>query len=197
MTERPSCGWCGARFSPRKGSAGKFCSQSCAANGNRGHSAVVRHRQVRRPGHPIAPSSGIVAVSRIVLYEKIGPGDHACHWCGKRVRWNPGGGLKPGSLIADHLDFDATNDSTDNIVPTCNMCNRHRLATGRRAPIQDGELFLTNSNGDKTRATERKCKVCGETFVAAMSQAKIGRALYCSRSCARRGPRRKRVTAPG
>lgn len=143
----------------------------------------------RMPGHPLCPPSGIVTVCRVVLYEKIGPGKHPCHWCGGDVEWMPGAGLAPGALIADHLDWDNQNDVAENLVPSCNRCNSHRIRNGGRAPIAEGELSVVRLDGTRTRGVDRFCSSCGTPFVAALSQVKIGRGFYCSRSCARRAPR--------
>lgn len=71
--------------------------------------------------HPLA-IQGYVAEHRVVLYEKIGPGPHLCHWgCGKLLEW---GGRE--GIFADHLDSDPTNNSPENLVPSCNSCNWNR-----------------------------------------------------------------------
>jgi hypothetical protein len=142
------------------------------------------------PEHPLAPPSGDVAVCRLVLYEKIGVGPHACQWCDKAVDWMPGEWTDPAALVADHLDWDIHNNDPANLVPSCRVCNAHRVEGGGRAPIREDELFVTNANGSRSRAVSRFCVICGTPFVARVSQVKIGRALYCSRSCARTGPRR-------
>lgn len=76
--------------------------------------------------HPLA-RSGEVLEHRKVLYDKIGPGPHPCHWikvsgCGNTaLEW---GGLR--GVIADHLDGDIVNNHPDNLVPSCCGCNSHR-----------------------------------------------------------------------
>ena len=83
--------------------------------------------RVTRPDHPLASKRGVVYVHRMVLYDKIGPGTHPCHWCGKPVTWRPG--VRYGdALVADHLDFDPSNNDPANLVPSCHLCNcvRHR-----------------------------------------------------------------------
>lgn len=186
------CAYCSAPFKPRD-KRSKYCSLACYKSAPRPKRDAVAHRSVRAPGHPVAPPSGITYAARIVLYNRIGPGSHPCHWCGRAVTWRPGGGLKADALIVDHLDFDPANDDVENLAPSCNICNRHRLRNGGRAPIKDGELFLLNSYGDRTRAIEKTCERCGEPFIARVSQIKIGRGRFCSRSCARSSPRSKRT----
>lgn len=77
-------------------------------------------------GHPLAIGNGVVAEHRHVLYEKIGPGTHPCHWCGALRDW---GGLD--GINADHLDSEPLNNAPENLVPSCCGCNwvgRRRLS---------------------------------------------------------------------
>lgn len=62
-------------------------------------------------------------VHRIVLYEKIGPGTHDCHWCRKEVEWSVTGSRK---LVVDHLDGVKTNNDPSNLVAACHRCNSIR-----------------------------------------------------------------------
>jgi hypothetical protein len=72
--------------------------------------------------HPLAQKDGQLAEHRKVLYDKIGPGPHACHWgCGKRLEWGGWDGIH-----ADHLDEDRLNNSPENLVPSCLKCNWDR-----------------------------------------------------------------------
>ena len=85
------------------------------------------YRSVKAAEHPLADSYGWVPEHRKVLYDAIGPGPHECHWnaqsdCGnKALEW--GGRL---GLCADHIDGERSNNSPDNLVPSCNSCNLHR-----------------------------------------------------------------------
>lgn len=80
------------------------------------------YRRLRRPDHPLADSNGIVPEHRLVLYEKIGPGAHPCHWCARTVYWNG----EP-ALVADHLNFLHDDNRPDNLVPACSPCNHQRM----------------------------------------------------------------------
>ena len=71
--------------------------------------------------HPLSSTQGHLPEHRMVLYEKIGPGPHNCHWCDKEVSW----GGKQG-LCADHLDDDRSNNDPENLVPSCYLCNWRR-----------------------------------------------------------------------
>jgi hypothetical protein len=194
-----SCEICGATFAPRPAHVakgwGRFCSMKCQGLSRRRvhRKAGLRYRKEKAIGHPIAPKSGNLAVARRMLYDEIGPGPHPCHWCNKAVDWNPGKGVSDvTTLLVDHLDHDPTNDVIENLVPSCNHCNAHRRTPGKRVSpvIQPGELFVINS-GNRARAVQRTCETCGGTFIARVAAVKVGQARFCSRSCARRAPRKR------
>jgi len=186
------CEHCGAIFDPKwPGRPNRFCSRACYNAAGRGPLKAVTKVQRQRyvPDHPIAPPSGVVAISRLVLYDKLGPGGHPCHWCGRTVTWRAAGGLAaPNNLLADHLDWDNSNNHPDNIVASCNTCNAHRTRRGNRRLLGEEELTVMWS-GTKTRAIERTCEACGKVFLIPPSAMRGGRGRFCSRSCARRKPR--------
>lgn len=185
-----SCETCGEpvrKKHPKR--PGRFCSRACyfasGPHGNRVEKTAGGSRLKRAAGHPLAPPSGTVAVCRLVLYEMIGPGSHPCHWCGNLVTWMPGKGVAPDALIADHLDWDQSNDSPENLVPSCNACNAHRTPRGDRQIIRGDEMFIVASNGARQRAVQRECELCGSSFVVVSAQVRVGKGRFCSRSCAR------------
>lgn len=189
MDEHKKCEQCGEPVVRKySGRPSRFCSRACYnANGRPRRKAETAGQRMRRvPGHPLAPTSGTVAECRLVLFDKIGPGAHPCHWCKETVRWLPGAGNSAGALLADHLDWDQQNNTAANLVPSCHICNSHRTSNGGRSPIRPDELFIMQPGGTRTRAVERFCVMCGTAFVAAVSQVKVGRGLYCSPSCARK-----------
>jgi hypothetical protein len=79
--------------------------------------------RVFNPDHPLAPKNGIVPVHRIVLYDKVGPGEHPCHWCGKPVSWTLSGSKR---LETDHLNAVRDDNRPENLVPSCKTCNTQR-----------------------------------------------------------------------
>jgi len=180
------CDACGKSFVPkykRKDRPGRYCSLDCYYSvGPRGQRKAVVNgpRMTSRPDLPIAPPSGILAYSRVILYELIGPGPHECHWCYKEINWKQG--LLPDALIVDHLDHNEQNNSPENLVESCLSCNAHRRIDGSAAIIKDGELTLEMNKG-RTRAVERVCLTCGETFLALPANVKRGGGRYCSRDC--------------
>lgn len=186
------CEHCRKPFQPRRQDAGRFCSRACYfafGPGPTPKDRCKRPRQRTARGHPLAPPGGIVGVARLVLYDKIGPGEHPCHWCQAPVRWIVGGGPgTPGSLLADHLDWDTNNNVPENLIPSCNHCNAHRTQNGGRARIELGDLTMLWS-GTPTRAVQRSCAQCGAEFLTIPAEIRKGKGLYCSRSCARRRPR--------
>lgn len=75
-------------------------------------------------GHPLSSRKNDVLEHRYVLYEKIGPGPHQCHYinefgCGKSaLEWGGHGGI-----CVDHLDRNRQNNNPENLVPCCLSCN--------------------------------------------------------------------------
>lgn len=90
-----------------------------------------RYRRVHAHGHPLAGKRGSVKLHRVVLFAKIGPGVHPCHWCGEELAWLPSDGPGLQALRVDHLDRDRDNNSPENLVPACNPCNSRRSARPR------------------------------------------------------------------
>lgn len=143
------------------------------------------------PDHPLATADGKVLQHRMALYDAIGPGEHTCHWCGTPVIWQRREKSAPfrGILVVDHLDADGLNNSLDNLVPSCQRCNR--LRTDHNV-IRAHELFIITPNGARHRATECTCRHCGKSFLAKTSSLKYGKGVYCSRSCHYASERAKR-----
>lgn len=106
----------------RQPASNRFCSRECAgtAKGS-GPRPVIFDRS-----HVLASPDGRVSVHRVVLYEKIGPGTHPCHWCQRPVTWvtrRRTDGGRESDLMADHLNGDCRNNNPDNLVPACSFCN--------------------------------------------------------------------------
>jgi hypothetical protein len=181
-----ACEQCGSTFERFGTRPYRFCGLGCYHDSMRGATKVAAApgRMRKLPGHPLASKSGIFAVARLVLYEKIGPGTHPCHWCGSPVTWTPGGGPRHGALLADHLNWDRTDDSPQNLVPACTECNAHRTRQGDRRRIGESELVIRVGSATRTRAVERQCERCGATFLAIPALVRRGQARFCSRVCA-------------
>ena len=71
---------------------------------------------VFRPQHPMATKWGWARDHRVVLYDAIGPGPHSWWSCGVEVDWG-------GHLVVHHLDHDRSNNTIENLAPSCTPCN--------------------------------------------------------------------------
>lgn len=109
----------------------------------------------KRPGHPVAHADGRVRVHRAVLYDKIGPGPHPCHWCGSSVDWY---GIP--ELVSDHLDGDTWNNDPGNLVPSCNGCNAVRRLREMTACAKGHEFTPENTYRPPSRPSRRMCREC-------------------------------------
>jgi hypothetical protein len=123
------CAWCGNPYRASKASIkkgmGRFCSQACYQARRLSGFTYSTRRAIRSPDHPLANSQGKVLLYRHVLYERLGPGAHPCHWCGTEVTWvqRRGHGSFTGDLIVDHLNGDMLDNRPENLVAACNECN--------------------------------------------------------------------------
>jgi hypothetical protein len=114
------------------------------------------YRMLTVHGHPLADKWGHVLEHRMVLFGKIGPGEHPCHWCDKLVTWDSG-----YSLTVDHVDANPSNNAPENLVPSCNPCNVRR------------------SNDRRWTGPEPKPVRCGECGTGWQSRAKRGHWIGC------------------
>lgn len=88
-----------------------------------------RYRSLHLPRHPLAGESGKVYEHRAVLYDKIGPGSHACHWCLATVVWSLV--RARDELQVDHLNNVGDDNRPSNLVPSCRRCNAGRAVQAR------------------------------------------------------------------
>ena len=145
-----------------------------------------RYRYIRlEKDHPLGKASQSIPEHRMLLYQKIGPGQHPCHYCGTNITWVllPRG--KPrrdaGAIITDHLNRDSKDNRPDNLVPSCVNCNNHNTS----ARIAPEELTYTFPNGHTVRGISRECHYCGSMFVRPPS---LGQ-KYCSTDCRYQRPK--------
>lgn len=82
--------------------------------------------------HPLANGDGYAYEHRLVLYERIGPGWHPCHWCATPITWDVRRTGEAGCLTVDHLDTGRSNNVSENLVPSCIQCNSARKAKNRK-----------------------------------------------------------------
>lgn len=190
------CQQCGKAFWRYRqqvaGNRGQACSKACDALLRKkppvpGSSS---YRVVVAVGHPLADRTGRVGEQRYVLYEKIGPGPHPCHWCAQSVDWMPGKRTAQGALIVDHLDGQRQNNCPDNLVPSCHRCNVWR---NHSQAIRDDEVWTTmTGQPGRKRAVLRVCEACGKEFRHLAADKRPSRGRFCSMSCARKALRVKR-----
>lgn len=93
-----------------------------------------RYQMKYDPRHPLAHANGKVYVHRMVLFDELGPGPHACHWCGAEVDWLPKG--DPRELQPDHLNNDGSDNRLENLVPACRACNSQRGSQRRERALR-------------------------------------------------------------
>lgn len=179
------CQYCGKRWETYQSWARTYCSRECANAARVKPTAehLSRWPSWTIPDHPLADRGGRVSRHRAILYEKIGPGSHPCHWCGQIVRWMPGAKTSRGALIVDHLDRDGWNESPENLVPSCHRCNSQRHRTDW---VRDDEPFVVDSKGFRHRAVIRTCEFCGQEFPHLAADNRPNRGRFCSMSCARK-----------
>lgn len=118
---------------------------------------TARYMTEVRKGHPVAHADGRVRVHRANLHDKIGPGEHPCHWCGRIVSWDVRRGAK--ALVSDHVDGDTWNNEPENLVPACNGCNVSRL-TRAATECRNGHPWAPETTSIRVSDGTRVCLLC-------------------------------------
>ena len=119
-----------------------------------------RYLRIIDRGHVLAHSDGRVYMHRAVLYDKIGLGEHVCHWCGKQVVWN-GKGIQ--NLVVDHLDFDKWNNKPENLVPSCRICNSERaIRADFLTHCENGHEWSNDNIYVRPDGKGRNCRKCAQ-----------------------------------
>lgn len=103
---------------------------------------VRRYLSAYMPGHPLAGKSGKVYLHRAALWDAIGVGPHACHWCGVEVHWCPDPGQR--ALHVDHIDGIGDHNAPENLVPSCRECNTTRGCKARSQRLRSVGWFSQN-----------------------------------------------------
>jgi hypothetical protein len=186
------CLICRAHFTTCPSLNKKYCGRKCFHMSKHKEFIKTRYRglHVGRE-HPLTLNSEVVGEHRVILWEKIGAGSHPCHHCGEPVTWIVGAGTAVrDALVVDHLDRNPLNNDPGNLAPSCQPCNW--LNCDRI--VRDDEDYRVILTGTRVRGERRSCEQCAGSFVAWPSGKAAGRGRFCSRSCARRAPRKKTVT---
>lgn len=122
--------------------------------------STTRYLRRKDPDHPLADSTGCVRVHRAVLFDKIGPGEHECHWCPRLVSWE-GRGIN--RLVADHLDDDRWNNAPENLVPACRRCNTERTINPHFPwGCRQGHRWTEESTYRRPDTNARTCLICAQ-----------------------------------
>lgn len=126
--EARSRGWCQKHYSRflRHGDPSKAAwtwSPFEKLERSTGHGYITQ----RNSDHPLA-RNGRIYKHRKVLYDTIGEGPHPCHWCQIPLMWSaPGDSWRSSKCIqVDHVNSDKSNNTPDNLVPSCRKCNTNR-----------------------------------------------------------------------
>lgn len=133
------------------------------------------YRKITNHSHPLSGKYGWVSVHRAVLYDRIGPGEYPCNWCGKILSWSD----KRRKIVADHIDGDILNNSPDNLVAACYSCNTFRSRSRVRLPFDISVII----GGIRKRAVKFTCQACGSEDIGPV----VGVNKFCSVACASRG----------
>jgi hypothetical protein len=70
------------------------------------------------PFHPLATTRGCILEHRKILFDQHGTGPHPCFWCGTSLDWK--------EIVGDHLNEIKHDNRPENLVISCNTCNRMR-----------------------------------------------------------------------
>lgn len=116
-----------------------------------------RYTSTYAPDHPLASAHGKVYTHRLVLFDAIGPGPHACHWCETEVDWLPKG--DPRSLQPDHLNGDGSDNRIANLVPSCPSCNTTRGSQARSDALRAAGFWSGNDTVANCKSQGRAPRV--------------------------------------
>lgn len=76
--------------------------------------------KLKKPEHPLAMARGMVFEHRAVVYDFYNGKPQACYWCGKKIGWD--------DVVIDHLNENKIDNKIENLIYSCNDCNRARGA---------------------------------------------------------------------
>lgn len=84
------------------------------------YTTTAGYIKLLKPNHPLADSKGQVFEHRYVVYELVTNKSISCYWCGLVLNWD--------SAVIDHLNECKSDNRVENLVVSCNGCNRARGA---------------------------------------------------------------------
>lgn len=100
--------------------------------------------------HPACNPSGVTRQHRLILWDKLQGEDSPCHWCGRQLFWSKKAPFEPDALCADHLNTIKDDNRTENLVPSCRVCNLTREG-GQRERVR-----TKNLDGCKASSCDRE-----------------------------------------
>lgn len=84
------------------------------------HNSTGGYIKIYCPEHILSDSSGYIYEHRKIVYDSIGKGPHNCFWCEIKLEWQ--------DIVIDHLNENKQDNNINNLVVSCNKCNRARGA---------------------------------------------------------------------
>lgn len=174
------CKECECEFESRSRPEPKRCLPCSRHREWRPLKGADSRRRMTVPFHPVAGARGGAVEHRVVLYDAIGGGAHACHWCKRSVTWrheNESVAWRD-ELVADHVDANPKNNRPENIVPACNSCN---ITRSRRGLLNESNSVVVS--GHRYSAVTRVCNSCRGSFMARVAEVNRGGGKYCSQAC--------------
>lgn len=133
--------------------------------------------KMRNPTHPLAQKNGQVRIHRAVLYDKIGAGEHHCHWCNRKVVWN---GKGVHRIHADHLDGNRWNNTQDNLVPSCIHCNsRRNKQPDFLTHCKAGHVYTPENTYWRPDGNGRQCRLCNQAREKKRKRSKVLKEPSC------------------
>lgn len=128
--------------------------------------------------HPLAQHCGKgygkVYEHRLALFNKIGPGEHQCHWCSKLIYWRKD--CRADAIVVDHLDENKWNNKPDNLVPSCRRCNAQRsIRADFLTHCPKGHEYLVVGVYIRKDGDGRQCMECNREQARAAYARRCGR----------------------
>lgn len=130
-------------------------SQRVWRENNEGYTYADPRGYIRYVGykHPASTPSGITGYHRIVLWDKLDGQDAVCHWCDKQLYWGKTYPQDNDALCVDHLNLDKSDNSPENLVPTCAVCNVTRPGGQNRKPSKLLGIICAADDCDRPATT--------------------------------------------